>query len=191
MGMGGGESEVYVEGERNGEGGDVGHPSGAGFSGEEGKRVSGEDEGETLTVGEEGEPGVKAGRGEKRVEGVEVFSKVWLEDRAGEEGVTLVTRGEGAVRTPPVRVGEVRDGGRVKMVGGEGAALATETEEGGGARESGVGPEPEGGGEETVAREVGGDEGGVGLTAAEEGEGGVREGGSTPRVVREGGEGKL
>ena len=52
----------------------------------------------------------------------------------------------------------------IVVVGGQWAALTTERKEGRGAREGGVGLEPEGGGEEIGSSKVGGDEGGVCLT---------------------------
>ena len=69
--------------------------------------------------------------------------------------------------TPSVEVGEVRGGRGHKVVSGERTALTTETEEGLGAREGGVGLEPEDGGEEIGSSKVGGDEGDVCLTTTE------------------------
>ena len=53
------------------------------------------------------------------------------------------------------------------VVGGQWAALTTEAKEGRGSREGGVGLEPESGGKEIGTSKVGGDEGGVCLTAAD------------------------
>jgi hypothetical protein len=62
-------------------------------------------------------------------------------------------------------------GGGIVVVGGQRAALTAKTKEGRGSREGGVGLEPESGGEEIGTSEVGGDEGGVCLTAADTWEG--------------------
>ena len=49
----------------------------------------------------------------------------------------------------------------IVVMGGQWAALTTETKEGRGSRKGGVGLEPEGGDEEIGSSKVGGDEGGV------------------------------
>ena len=54
-----------------------------------------------------------------------------------------------------------------------------------------LGPEPVGGGEKIGTGEVGGDEGNVGLTVVKTGEKRVGLGDSTPRVVKERGNGEL
>ena len=99
----------------------------------------------------------------------------------------LVTRREWAMRATAVHVWKVGVGGGVVVVGGERAALTTETEEGRGAREGGVSLEPKGRGEEIGAGKVGRGEGGVCLSTAEAGERRVGRRGGTPGVAKVGG----
>ncbi len=81
--------------------------------------------------------------------------------------MSLVTRGEWAMWTMTIHVWKVGMGGGIVVVGGQWTVLTTEAEEGRGAREGGVGLEPEGVGEEIGSSKVRGDEGGVCLTAAD------------------------
>jgi len=132
-----GKNEMDVECKSDGEGSDVTHPRSSRFAREERERIGGENEREALTGCEGVEVVLEVVSAQERVEGVEVSEEVGLEDGTREKGMCLVTRGKWAMGATTVCVWEVGVGGRVVVVGGERAALTTETEEGRGAGEGG------------------------------------------------------
>ena len=109
--------------------------------------------------------------GEENIEGGEVREEMGLQDGTRKKSVDLVAWGKWAMGTTTVHVCKVGMGGGIVVVGGQRAALTAKTKEGRGSREGGVGLEPESGGEEIGTSKVGGDEGGVCLTAADTWEG--------------------
>jgi hypothetical protein len=151
-----------IEGER----GNVVHPGGAGFAGEERGGVSGEEERDEGRGGKGREEAVEAVGEEEVLEAGEVGGTSEMQDGAGEKGVVFVADREGAVGAATVRVREIKFRGREDLVSGEDAALAAEAQEGEGERQRGVGCEPVGRGEEVAPAEVRGGHGGVGKSAS-------------------------
>ena len=97
-----------------------------------------------MTGGEGEEVVLKAVSAEEGIKGGEVLIETRLEDGTREEGVVFITRGEGAIRATEIEVWEVGGGGVVEVVSRKWAVLTTQTKEGGGPREGGVSPEPQG-----------------------------------------------